>query len=107
MAEGHEIVNVVIVVALDDNIDDGVEDGALFHGRFRRRRGDVAFDFFGHAIEAVHVENLLPDLVLIFPDASIGIDFLGPEVLDYRHRAFAEDVLLKNIRQAGLGIDGK
>ncbi len=105
MAKWHEVVDIVVVVALEDDIHHRVEDGALLHGRLSRRRLNILLDLLRNLLEAVHVQDLLPDLVLVGLDAAVGVDLLGPEVLGHLDRPLAEKVLLKDIREACLGID--
>src|SRR5581483_1117259 len=105
VAEGDEIVDVVVVLAGDHDVDDGVEDRALLHRRLRGRRLDVLFDLLGDGIEAVHVEDLLSDLVLVLADATVGVDLLGPKVGHDGHRALSEEVLMEDFLEARLRID--
>src|SRR5262249_46186628 len=103
--ERNEVVDIVVVVTLDNDVHYSVEDCALLHGGLRGGRGDVVVDLLRHPLEAVHVEDLLADLLLVVFDAPVGVDFLRPEVVHDRHGALAEDVLLEDVRQARLRID--
>src|SRR2546427_2172483 len=105
VAERHQIVDVVVVVAPDDDVDDGVEDRALLHRGLRRGGRDVVVDLLRHLLEPVHVEDLLPDLLLVVLDPPVGVDLLRPEVLHDRHGSLAEDVPLEDIRETRLRID--
>ena len=40
-------------------------------------------------------------------DVAVGVDFLSVQILHDFHRTLAENVLLKDVAQRGLGIDGK
>src|SRR5512135_2996583 len=73
----HQVVDVIVVIALDDDIDDGIEDGRLFHGRLGRSGLNVILDFVRHLVEAVHIEDLLADLLLVFLDVGVGVDLLS------------------------------
>ncbi len=105
MAERDEVIDVKVVVLFDDDVDHRVEDGALLHRRFGARRLDVVLDLLGDRVEAVHVEDLLADLVLVGLDVRVSIDLLGPEVFHDLDRPFAEDILLEDVREAGLRIN--
>src|SRR6266851_9226047 len=94
MAEGDEVVDVVVVVALHHDVDDRVEDRRLLHRRLRRGSLDVVLDFLRDLLEAVHVDDLLADFLLIRLDVRVGVDLLRPEVLDDFDGALAEDVAL-------------
>ncbi len=107
MPQGDQVVNVVVVAALHHNVHHGVEDGALLHRRLGGGRLDVVLDLRGHLIQAIHVQDLAPDLLLILLDPAISVDLLGPEVGHDLHRALAEDVPLEDVREAGLGVDGE
>jgi hypothetical protein len=80
LTEGNEIVNVVVVVALHDHVHDGVEHCALLHRRLRARRLDVVLDLLRHCWHPVHVQDFLPDFLLVFPNVAVRVDLLGPEV---------------------------
>ena len=103
MTEGDEIVDVVVVVALHDDVDDGVEHCALFHRRLGARRLDVALDLLGHGGQPVHVQDLLADLLLVLPDVAVRVDLLGPEVVHDLHGPLAEDVALEDVGERRLG----
>src|SRR5438105_6789449 len=107
MAEWHQVVDVVVVRAANHDVDDRVKDRRLFHGRFGAGRLDVVFDFLRHLREAIQVEDLLANLVLICLDVTIRVDLLGPKVVHNLDGPFAEDILLKDIRQTRLRIDRK
>ena len=104
VAERHEVVDVVVVVPLHDDVDHGVENRALFHRGLGRGGGDIVVNLFGDLVEAVHVENLLPDLRLVVPDPLVGVHLLGPEVLHDRHGPLAEDVPLEDVGEARLRV---
>src|SRR5213076_3030092 len=105
VAQRDQVVDVVVVIALDDDIDDGVEDRALLHRRLRGGGRYVVVDLLRHLLEPVHVEDLLPDLLLVILDPPVGVDLLRPEVLHDRHRPLAEDVPLEDVRETRLWID--
>ena len=98
MAEGDEVIDVVVVVALVDDVDDRVEDRRLLYRRLCRGCRDVVLDLGRDLGEPVHVADLLADLVLVFLDVPVGVDLLGPQVVGDLHRALAEDVLLEDVR---------
>ena len=56
------------------------------------------------SLHAVHVEDLLADLLLVGPDALVGVHLLGEEVGHDLDRALAEDVALEDVAQRGLGV---
>ncbi len=107
MAQGDQIVDVVVVPSLDNDVHHLVEDRALLHRRLRRRRLDVAFDLLRDFVHPVHVEDLLADLLLVRLHPLVRVDLLGVEVgYDFRG-ALPEDVLFENVAERRLGIDGK
>src|SRR5207302_5386364 len=63
--------------------------------------------FLRHFREAIQVEDLLANLVLICLDVAIRVDLLGPKVVHNLDGPFAEDILLKDIRQTRLRINGE
>src|SRR5581483_2883316 len=105
VAEWHEVVDVIVVVALEDDVDHRIEDGTLLHRWLGRRRLDVLLDLLRNLLEAVHIQDLLPDLVLVGLDAAVGIDLLSPEVFGYLDRPLAEKILLEDVGEARLRID--
>src|SRR6266581_1813146 len=107
VAERHQVIDVVVVVALHHDVHDRVEDGRFLHGRLGRGRLDVMLDFFRDLIESVHVEDLLADLLLIRLDIGVGVDLLRPKVVQDLDRALAEDVTLEDVAEGRLGVHGK
>src|SRR5579872_1381801 len=97
VAERHEVIDVVVVITADYDIHDRVEDRRLFHRRLRRRRLDVVLDFFRHLLHAVHVNDLLPNLVLVGADMAVRVNFLGVQVVNDLDRALAVDILLEDV----------
>jgi hypothetical protein len=65
---------------------------------------DVVLDLVGDLVQAVHVEDLSPDLVLIVSDVLVGVDLLRPQVVDDLHGALAEDVALEDVGQTRLRV---
>ncbi len=107
MAEGNQIVDVIIILSFHHNIDNGIEYGAFFHGRFGRGCVDIMLDFLRDPIHPIHVDNLLADLFLIFLDPLIRINLLSIEVWHDLDGTLAKDVLFENVAQGGLGIHRK
>ena len=107
MAQGNQVIDVIIVTAFDDDIDDFIEYRTFLHGRLCRCSLDIALDFFGYLGQAIHVEDLLPDLLLVFLDPSISVYLLGIKVRHDLHSPFSKDITLENIAQGSLGVDGE
>ena len=107
MAERHQVVDVVVVVAADHDVHHRVEDRRFLHGGLGRGRLDVLLDLVRHLLHPVHVQDLLTDLALVLMDVAVSVDLLGVEVVDDLHRPLAEDVLLENVAQRGLRIHGE
>ena len=107
----------------------GRQDGALCHGNTQERlaRGplhalpgrvpgalqglDKARTVERHGADQVKVwrrsYDIPPPALDLGVAARLRVDLLGPEVLDDRHGPLAENIFLKDIRQARLRIDGK
>jgi hypothetical protein len=107
VAQGHQVVDVVVVLTAHDDVHHGVEDGALLHGRFSRGGLDVMLDLLWHFIQAVHVQDLVANFVLVFLDVVVGVNLLGEEIGHDLHRPLAEDVTLKDVGQRGLRVYGE
>ncbi len=107
VAQGHQVVDVVIVFGTDHNVHHLVKDGALLHRRFRGSSLDVVFDLFRYLIHAIHVADLLPYLLLILPDVPVRVNLLGEQVGYNLHRTLPEDVLLEDVCERSLRIHGE
>jgi hypothetical protein len=107
MAERNQIIDVVVVVTADHDVHHRVEDRRLLHRRLGRGCLDVVLNLFRHFLQAVHVEDLLADFVLVVLDVAVGVDLLGVKVVHHLYRALAEDVLLKNVAERRLRVHGK
>jgi len=107
MAQRHQVVDIIVVVGADHNIHNSVKDGALLHGWLGSGGLDIILDLFRHLLQAVHVQDLLPDFILVFLDSLVSIDLLGVEVGHDLDRPLAKDVSLKDVREGGLGVHGK
>ena len=105
MPQGHQVVDVVIILGTDDNVHHGVKDGAFLHRWFSRRRLDIVLNLLGHLFHPVHIQDLLPDLILILPDALVSVDLLSIQVGHDLHRALPKDIALEDVRQGSLGVD--
>ena len=105
VSQRDQVIDVVVVVAADNDVYDRVENGRLFHGRFRRCSLDIVLDFFRHLLQPVHVCDLLANLVLISVNVTVGVDLLGKEVIHDLDRTFAINIFLKDVAKGSLGID--
>ena len=69
----------------------------------RRRLGgsglNIILDLVGNLVQAVHIKDFLPNFFLISLDMLIGVDLLGEEIGHNLDRAFAVNVLLKDVGQ--------
>jgi hypothetical protein len=97
VAERHQVVDVIVVLAADDDVDYAVKNGALFHGWLGGRGLNIFVDLWRYLVHAVRVQDSLADLVLVFLDPPVGVNFLGKEVGHDLDGPFAKDVLLKDV----------
>ncbi len=107
MAEGRHVEHVQVVPARGHEVGHRVVRRGLVHRGLGRRRIDVFLDFGGELREPVHGEDLLLDFLLVIGDAAVRIDLDDVEVGDDGDEAFAEDVPIKDIAEARLGIGRK
>ena len=104
MSKGNQIINVVVKIPFDHDVHHGIKDGAFLHSRFRGRGFDITFYFFRDFFHAVHVDDLLPDFLLIVLDSSVRIHFTGIKIGHDLNVSFAEDVPFEDITERRLGV---